>query len=139
MQRRMLKSKIHGVSITDSDVNYEGSITIDLDLMEAADLIEYEEVLVWDITNGARLATYVIPGERGSGKVAINGAAAHVVKRGDKVIVGSFASYDEAELADFAARKVFVDGDNRIKKIILAGTGEKGLPAADTGARAELC
>lgn len=139
MQRRMLKSKIHGARIIDSNVNYEGSITIDLDLMEAADLIEYEEVLVWDITNGTRLATYVIPGERGSGRVAINGAAAHLVKKDDKVIVGSFASYDEAELADFAARKVFVDDDNKVKKIILAGTGEKDLPAADAGARAELC
>jgi aspartate 1-decarboxylase len=110
----MLKSKIHRATVTDSELEYEGSITVDSLLMEAADLVEYEEVSVWDLTNGARLATYVIPGEAGSGTVAMNGAAAHLVKRGDSVIISSFADYDEAELGDFAARKVFVDAANRI-------------------------
>jgi len=110
----MLKSKIHRATVTDSELHYEGSITVDSLLMEAADLREYEEVAVWDLTNGARLTTYVIPGEAGSGTVAMNGAAAHIVNRGDRVIISSFADYDEAELSDFAARKVFVDASNRI-------------------------
>ena len=114
MRRRMLKSKIHRATVTDSELEYEGSITVDSLLMEAADLMEYEEVAVWDLTNGARLTTYVIPGDAGSGTVAMNGAAAHLVRRGDRVIISSFAEYDEAELRDFAARKVFVDASNRI-------------------------
>ena len=114
MFRRMLKSKIHRAVVTDADVSYEGSITIDPDLMEAAEMVEYEEVHVWDLTNGARISTYVIPGERGSGTVAINGAAAHLVKRGDEVIVASFADYEDAATAGFAAKKVFVDSRNRI-------------------------
>ena len=114
MFRRVLKSKIHRARITDARVDYEGSITIDRDLMEAADLVPYEEVHVWDMTNGARVITYVIEGEPGSGTVAMNGAAARLIGKGDEVIVASFASCDEAELAGWRVRKVFVDGDNRI-------------------------
>ncbi|MBN1282456.1 MAG: aspartate 1-decarboxylase [Proteobacteria bacterium] len=139
MQRQMLKSKIHRASVTDANVDYEGSITLDLDLMEAADLVEYEQVEVWDITNGARLTTYAIPGERGSGIVAINGAAAHLVTTGDRVIVGSFARYDESELTGFTARKVFVDGKNRISRIVFSGAGEQPASPADAGSGAEMC
>jgi len=138
MQRRMLKSKIHGATVTDSNVNYEGSISLDLDLMDAADLTPHEEVHVWDLTNGTRLSTYVIPAGRGSRTVAINGAAALLVAGGDRVIVGSFASYDESELDDFAARKVFVDEANRITRIVMAGAGEDRRPVREP-AGAELC
>ena len=114
MLRRMLKSKIHRAFVTDADVTYEGSITIDRDLMDEANIVEFEEVQVWDLTNGQRITTYVIEGERGSGTVAINGAAAHLIRRGDQVIIGSFASYDEQELAQHEVRKVFVDAQNHV-------------------------
>jgi len=138
MLRRMLKSKIHGATVTDAEVAYEGSVTIDADLMDAADLAEFEEVAIWDLTTGARLTTYAIAGPRGSGTVVINGAAAHLVKRGDAVIVSSFVTLDEQELADFAARKVFVDGRNRIVRTVLAGSCD-GAGAQDGAAGVEIC
>jgi aspartate 1-decarboxylase len=116
MLRTVLKSKIHKARVTDADLEYEGSITLDRELMDAADLSPYEEVHVWDMTNGSRITTYVIEGERGSGTVAINGAAAHQVKAGDKVIVASFATFDEEELSEMEVRKIFVDDTNRILK-----------------------
>lgn len=118
----MLKSKIHRATVMDADLNYEGSITIDKGLMEAADLLEYEEVHVWNLTNGERLITYVIEGERGSGYIAINGAAAHLMKKGDTVIIGCYADVDDRELSSFKTKKVFVDGSNNITSI-----GQKGL------------
>ena len=114
MNRRMLKSKIHRATVTDARVHYEGSITIDEDLMDAADILEYEEVHVWDVSNGARLVTYAIPGERGSGIIATNGAAALLVSQGDLIIIGSFCDLSEDELEDYCPRKVFVDAKNRI-------------------------
>jgi aspartate 1-decarboxylase len=114
MQRVMLKSKIHRATITDCDLNYVGSITIDADLLEAADIREHEQVQVLDIDNGARFETYTIAGRRGSGEMTVNGAAARLVQRGDKIIVVSYATYDEAELEHYEARVVHVDGDNRI-------------------------
>lgn len=126
MRRNVLKSKIHRAVVTDANVAYEGSVTIDLDLMEAADLVEYEEVHIWDITNGQRLVTYVIEGNRGSGVVAINGAAAHVIKRGDQVIIGSFVACDENELRDHLVRKVFVDQENHVESVDLAKISSKG-------------
>ena len=114
MQRTMLKSKIHRATITDCDLHYVGSITIDPDLLEAADILEHELVHVLDIDNGARFETYTIAGERGSGEVKINGAAARLVHTGDTVIVVSYASYDERELDRYEPRVVHVDSDNRI-------------------------
>lgn len=114
MLRVMCKSKIHRATVTDADLNYVGSITIDRELMEAADLLEYEQVQVVNINNGARLETYVIPGERGRGDVCLNGAAARLAHRGDLVIVISYAQYDEAELERYEPRLVLVDGANRI-------------------------
>lgn len=114
MFRVMCKSKIHRATVTDADLNYVGSITIDRDLMEAADLLEYEQVHVVNINNGARLETYVIPGEPGRGDVCLNGAAARLGQRGDLVIVISYAQYDEAELERYEPRLVLVDGANRI-------------------------
>jgi len=111
----MLKSKIHRATVTQANVEYEGSISIDRDLLEAADIVAYEQVDVWDCTNGHRLTTYAIPGERGSGELCINGAAAHLVKPGDLVIVASWVDVPEAEVPTFEAKRVFVDPHNRIR------------------------
>src|SRR5437588_7535320 len=115
MHRLMLKSKIHRATITGSDLHYVGSITIDRDLLEAADMLEHEQVHVLDIDNGARFETYTIAGERGSGTMQINGAAARLVHGGDTIIVVSYAVYDEAELAHYTPRVVHVEApSNRI-------------------------
>ena len=114
MLRTMMKSKIHRATVTQADLHYVGSITIDEELMEAADLRAGEQVHVVDITNGARLETYVIRGERGSGVIGINGAAAHLVHPGDLVIVIAYALLDEAGLDSFEPRVVHVDAGNRI-------------------------
>lgn len=108
MQRTMLKSKIHRATVTDCDLHYVGSITIDRDLLEAADIVEHEQVHVVDIDNGARLETYAIAGEAGSGTMQINGAAARLVQRGDTIIVISYAQYDGAELESYEPRVVHV-------------------------------
>jgi aspartate 1-decarboxylase len=115
MQRVMLKSKIHRATVTDCDLHYVGSITVDLDLLEAADMLEYEQVHVVDIDNGARFETYTIAGERGSGEIKLNGAAARLVHRGDTIIVISYAQYDELELQSYEPKVVHVQSKtNRI-------------------------
>ncbi|MCP3985843.1 MAG: aspartate 1-decarboxylase [bacterium] len=115
MIRTMLKSKIHRATVTEANIEYEGSITIDTDLMEAADLFPYERVDIWNCTSGSRLSTYVIPGEAGSGEICINGAAAHRVKPMDKVIIASFVQVEDGQCGpDWEARRVFVDEGNRI-------------------------
>ena len=117
MRRTMLKSKIHRVTLTGSDLNYVGSITVDADLLEAADIREHELVHVLDVDNGARFETYTIEGPPGSGQVQVNGAAARLVHSGDKVIVVSYASYDEAELEAYEPRVVHVNADNRVVSV----------------------
>jgi aspartate 1-decarboxylase len=118
MQRVMLKSKIHRATVTDSDLHYVGSITIDPELLEAADMLEYEQVHVVDVDNGARFETYTIPGVQGSGDMCVNGAAARLVHRGDTIIVISYGSYDEADLERYEPRVVHVQADtNRIVTI----------------------
>jgi aspartate 1-decarboxylase len=114
MRRTMLKSKIHRATVTDSDLHYVGSITIDPDLMEAADMLEFEQVAVVDIDNGQRFETYTIAGERGSGEIKVNGAAARLVHRGDKIIVISYAAYDPDELENYVPRVVHVDERNEM-------------------------
>ena len=114
MQRQMLKSKIHRATVTDCDVDYVGSITLDPDLMRQADMLVNEQVHVWDITNGARFVTYAIEGEPGSGTVQVNGAAALLVNRGDKVIVASFGSYDEKDLEHYSPIVVHVNDSNEV-------------------------
>jgi len=114
MFRTMLKSKIHRATVTRSDLHYVGSVTLDEDLMDAADLLAGERVAIVDVTNGARLETYVIPGVRSSGMVGINGAAAHLVAPGDLVIIIAYGSMDETESQSYQPRVVFVDADNRI-------------------------
>jgi aspartate 1-decarboxylase len=114
MRRRMMKSKIHRATVTDADIHYVGSITVDRDLMDAADLLEYEQVAVVDVDNGARLETYVIEGERGSGAICLNGAAAHLIHPGDRVILISYAEVDDADLAHgWTPTVVHVDTANR--------------------------
>ena len=114
MQRTLMKSKIHRATVTDSDLHYVGSITIDPTLMEAADLVEFEQVAVVDIDNGARFETYVITGERDSGTMQVNGAAARLVHRGDLIIVISYAAYLPEHLETYAPRVVHVNLDNQI-------------------------
>ena len=114
MNIEVLKSKIHRATVTQADLNYIGSITIDEDLMEAANLIENEKVDIYDITNGNRLHTYVIKGKRGSGVIGINGAAQHLVKEGDLVIIASYASMDFEEAKKFKPLIIFPDKNNKI-------------------------
>jgi aspartate 1-decarboxylase len=115
MTRTMLKSKIHRATVTGSDLHYVGSITIDADLLDAADIREYEQVHVVDVDNGARFETYTIAGARGSGEIKINGAAARLVHTGDTVIVISYATYDERELDNYQPKVVHVRaGTNKI-------------------------
>lgn len=114
MLRTMLKSKIHRATVTQSDLHYVGSVTVDEDLMDAADLLAGERVAIVDVTNGARLETYVIPGARSSGVIGINGAAAHLVAPGDLVILLAYGTMDDAEARHYRPRVVFVDADNRI-------------------------
>ena len=117
MMRTMLKSKIHRATVTQADLHYVGSVTIDEDLLDAADLLLGEQVAIVDVTNGARLETYVIPGERGSGVIGINGAAAHLVHPGDLVIMISYGVMDETEAKSYLPRVVHVDGANRIVEL----------------------
>ncbi len=117
MQRQILKSKIHRATITDCDPDYVGSITVDPELMAGADLIPNEQVHVWDIDNGARFVTYVIEGKPGSGDMQVNGAAARLVQRGQKVIVASFGAYDDRDLETYSPIVVHVDADNRAVRV----------------------
>ena len=113
----MLKSKIHRGTVTDCDLHYVGSITVDPELLEAADIRQHEQVHVLDVDNGARFETYAIAGERGARQLQVNGAAARLVQRGDTIIVISYASYDEEELDDHAPRVVHVSRDNEIVQV----------------------
>jgi aspartate 1-decarboxylase len=115
--RTMLKSKIHRATVTQADLHYVGSVTVDQDLLDAADLLAGERVAIVDVTNGARLETYVIPGERGSGVIGINGAAAHLVHPGDVVILISYAQMDDELARRYQPRVVHVDAGNRIVQL----------------------
>jgi aspartate 1-decarboxylase len=117
VMRIMMKSKIHRATVTQADLHYVGSVTLDAALMEVADLLEGEQVAVVDITNGARIETYVIPGPRGSGVIGINGAAAHLIHPNDLVIIMSYAMLDEGKARALKPLVVHVDGQNRVVKI----------------------
>ncbi|MEN0083498.1 MAG: aspartate 1-decarboxylase [Leifsonia sp.] len=117
MLRTMFSAKIHRATVTHADLQYVGSLTVDEELMEAADLLPGEQVSVVDVTNGSRLETYLIPGERGSGVIGVNGAAAHLVEVGDTVIVIAYAQLEDAEARTFVPRVVHVDAANRIVAI----------------------
>ena len=116
MQRFMLKSKLHRAVVTDADLHYEGSISIDERLMKAADLLPYERVDIYDINNGERFSTYVIPGGMDTGTICLNGAAARKVARGDLIIIASYVTVDEAEAANWSPKCILVDEGNRIKR-----------------------
>ncbi len=111
--RTMLRGKIHRATVTGADLHYEGSVTIDAELLERADILPYERVDIWNVTNGERFSTYALAGRRGSGVVCINGAAAHKAKQGHLVIIAAFALASEAEARDWEPRCVFVDAQNR--------------------------
>jgi aspartate 1-decarboxylase len=117
MQRTMLKSKIHRATVTDCDLHYVGSITIDPDLLDAANILEFEQVAVVDIDNGARFETYTIAGQRGSGDIKVNGAAARLVHRGDTIIVISYGAYDPDDLEHYHPRVVHVNAHNEILQV----------------------
>ena len=113
MQRSLLKSKIHRVRITDANLNYEGSLTIDADLMQAADILPYEQIKVYNINNGARFDTYAIEGPAGAGDICLNGAAARMGAAGDLIIIATYANYNEAEVARHKPTVVLVDSNNK--------------------------
>ena len=117
MLRRMKKSKIHRATVTDANLNYEGSITIDRDLLEAADILIGEQVQIVNINNGSRAETYTIEGERGSGTICMNGAIARLTQPGDTIIIISYADYSDEELENFKSVSVFLGEDNKIKNI----------------------
>ncbi|MFY2559641.1 aspartate 1-decarboxylase [Corallococcus terminator] len=114
MRRILFKSKIHRATVTQADLDYEGSVTIDQNLLRAADIIANEKVAIWNVTQGTRLETYALEGEPGSGVICINGAAAHLNKPGDLVIIATFAEVEEAEARAWKPKVVFVDAQNRI-------------------------
>lgn len=115
MNRNMLKSKLHRVTLTDCHLDYEGSCAIDKNLLEAADILENERIDIWNINNGERFSTYAITAERGSGMISLNGSAARRAVVGDLLIIASFGSYSETELANHQPKLVYVDGANQIR------------------------
>ncbi len=114
MRRHMFNAKIHRATVTQADLHYEGSLTIDRDLLDAAGILPYEEVQVWNVTSGSRLATYAIEGERGSGVICVNGAAAHHAAIGDLIIVATFVELEDAEAQSHRPTAIFVDASNRM-------------------------
>jgi aspartate 1-decarboxylase len=118
VRRTLMKSKLHRATVTVADLDYVGSVMIDRDLMDAADLLPNERVQVLDVTNGARLETYVIEGERGSGVIGINGAAAHLVHAGDLVLIVSYAELEDDEAHAWTPTVVLLDADNRIERVL---------------------
>ena len=114
--RMMLRAKVHRIRVTQRDLEYEGSLTLDRDLMDAADMVAYERVEVYDVDNGSRFATYLIEGERGTGVCCVNGAAAHLVAAGDKLILACYTTVSETAARGHRPRVVIVDADNRIKE-----------------------
>lgn len=116
MQRTMLKSKLHRVTTTHSELHYEGSCAIDETLLEAADILENEQIVIWNVDNGERFTTYAIRAERGSGIISVNGSAARRAAPGDLLIIASFAVYNEAELATHKPKLIYADAQNRIKR-----------------------
>ena len=117
MNRTMFRAKVHRIRVTGCDVEYEGSLTLDTALMEAADMVPYERIEVYDIDNGNRFATYLIEGERGSGSCFVNGAAAHLVEKGDRLILATYTTVDDKNLEGYTPRVVVVDKENRIKTV----------------------
>ena len=116
MRRSMLKSKLHRLTVTQCDLNYDGSVTIDMDLLRAADILPFEAVHVWNVTRGSRFQTYAMKGEAGTGVVCINGAAAHITQPGDLVIVATFCDLEDAPAHDHKPTIILVDDKNRVRR-----------------------
>ena len=116
MQRTMLKSKIHRVTCTASELHYEGSCAIDQDLLDAAGILQFQQIEIYNVNNGERFSTYAISAQRGSGTISVNGAAAHKARRGDLLIIASYATYTEAEIAKYQPDLVYVDANNAIRE-----------------------
>ncbi|MGL6097118.1 MAG: aspartate 1-decarboxylase [Fimbriiglobus sp.] len=136
MRRTVLKSKIHRATVTAADLHYEGSLTIDRDLMDAADVLPFEQIHVWDVTNGTRLVTYALSGERGSGTIQVNGAGAHLIRPGDVVIIATFTQMETTEALRHEPTVVFVDGENRPKQhtdVVPAPIEPDDAPRPDPG------
>ncbi len=131
MLRTVCKSKIHGATITEANVGYTGSVTLDAELMRAVDLVPYEQVHVLNLTNGERIQTYCIEGPPGSGIVCINGAAAHLMAVGEKVIILSYVQLTASELEGFTPRVFVVDGKNRIQQVVSPAAPAAGWPAEE--------
>lgn len=129
MRRRMFKSKIHRATVTHADLHYEGSVSIDRDLLEAAEILPNEEVHVWNVTNGSRLVTYALPAQRGSRVICLNGAAAHLAAPGDLVILATFAEMEDAEAREFEPTVIRVDEENRILDAALPESPGPNPPA----------
>ncbi|MBA4062315.1 MAG: aspartate 1-decarboxylase [Isosphaera sp.] len=115
MRRHMMKSKLHRATVTEANLHYEGSLTVDADLLAAADILPHEQIHVWDVTNGARLVTYALAGKRGSGEVCVNGAGAHLIRPGDLVIVATYAEFDDAEAKRHEPKVILLGEGNRPK------------------------
>ena len=130
MKRKILKSKIHRATVTGADLHYEGSITIDRNLMEAADILPYEAVDIWNVTFGTRFQTYAIPGQPDSGTICINGAAARLVSRGDLVIIASWSEMADEQARNYDPKLVFVDEKNRPKELRSEKGGQADLKQA---------
>lgn len=128
--RTMLRGKIHRATVTGADLHYEGSVTVDAELLERAGILPYEQVHVWNVTNGERFVTYTLAGRRGSGVVCINGAAAHRARRGDVVIIACFSEMTDAEARQWTPQCVFVDRRNRIAELRAENGGQAELPAS---------
>ncbi len=136
MRRTMLKSKIHRATVTATDLDYEGSLTIDADLLDAADILPNEQIHVWDVTNGTRLVTYALPGERGSGEVKVNGAGAHKIKTGDVVIIATFTTLSGKKARKWEPAVVLADGQNRPRGALTeAVAAPEPAPATKNGKR----
>lgn len=118
MRRVMMKSKIHRATVTAADLDYEGSLTVDADLLDAADILAHEQIHVWDVTNGTRLITYALPGERGTGEVQVNGAGAHLIKPGDIIIIATYVTLDDQEAREHEPTVIQVDAQNRPRRAV---------------------
>ncbi|MFW5967444.1 MAG: aspartate 1-decarboxylase [Persicimonas sp.] len=133
MRRKMMHSKIHRATVTHADLHYEGSVTVDSDLLEAADILPYEWVCIWNVTQGTRLETYAIPGPSGSGVICVNGAAAHLNDPGDLVILCTYCEMDDEEARNHTGTAVFVDENNQITEIEAERPGPQMPRQLDAG------
>jgi aspartate 1-decarboxylase len=133
MRRTVLKSKIHRATVTSTHLDYEGSLTIDADLLDAADILPNEQIHVWDVTNGSRIVTYALEGPRGSGVIQVNGGGAHLVRTGDLIIIATFTTLGTKAAKKYRPEVVFVDEQNKVRSAPVDVAGVNGLPVKKAG------